>query len=51
MKLKIFLVFFITSLFSCLSAQEPVRLKVMTYNLRFGELSSLKNIADFYCWK
>ena len=47
MKLKIFLVFFITSLFSCLSAQEPVRLKVMTYNLRFGELSSLKNIADF----
>ena len=37
----------ITSLFSCLSAQEPVRLKVMTYNLRFGELSSLKNIADF----
>ena len=47
MKPKIFLVFFITSLFSYLSAQEPVCLKVMTYNLRFGELSSLKNIADF----
>lgn len=47
MKQNILFVFFISSLFSFSFAQEPVRLKVMTYNLRFGELSSLKEIADF----
>jgi endonuclease/exonuclease/phosphatase family metal-dependent hydrolase len=47
MKLKILLVFFLGFLYSSLFAQESVRLKVMTYNLRFGELASLKDIADF----
>lgn len=30
-----------------LSGKEPVRLKVMTYNLRFGELASLEGLASF----
>lgn len=47
MKLKSLFIFLIASLFSSLFAQEPMRLKVMTYNLRFGELASLKDIADF----
>lgn len=47
MKLKISFVLFLFFLLSPLFAQESVRLKVMTYNLRFGELVSLKEIADF----
>lgn len=27
--------------------KNPIRLKVMTYNLRFGELATLKELADF----
>lgn len=47
MRLSVLFVFFIASLFSFSSAQESVRLRVMTYNLRFGELASLKELADF----
>ena len=28
-------------------AEEPLKIKVMTYNLRFGELASLEEIANF----
>lgn len=47
MKLKILLVFFLAFLLSQSFAQEPIRLKVMTYNLRFGELASMTDVADF----
>lgn len=47
MKLIISSVLFLFFLLSSSFAQESVRLKVMTYNLRFGELASLKKIADF----
>ena len=29
----------------CVGAQEPLKLRVMTYNLRFGELASLEELA------
>ncbi len=29
------------------TTKKPVRLKVLSYNLRFGELASLKELADF----
>ncbi len=37
---------------SCITAQEkkdnvPVKLKILCYNLRFGELASLEQLADF----
>ncbi len=32
-------------------SKEPVRLKIMTYNLRFGELASLEELADFIAEK
>ena len=47
MKLIISSILFLFFLLSSSFAQESVRLKVMTYNLRFGELASLKKIADF----
>lgn len=40
----------LVALFSLLGkgeAKEPVRLKVMTYNLRFGELATLEELANF----
>lgn len=30
-----------------LSGKEPLRIKVMTYNLRFGELASLEQLGEF----
>lgn len=30
-----------------IQAEKPLRLKVMTYNLRFGELASLEQLAEF----
>ena len=32
---------------AAVQAEKPVRLKVMTYNLRFGELASLEQLAEF----
>lgn len=32
---------------SCLSAQEKTQLKIMSYNLRFGELASLEQLGNF----
>lgn len=47
MKSKILFLFVLGFLYSSLCAQEAVRLKVMTYNLRFGELASLEDIGGF----
>ncbi len=40
-------VFFVTLNIGFLSAQEKVKLKVLCYNLRFGELASLEELAGF----
>ena len=47
MTLKYFLAFFFAVMPFSFFAQKSVQLKVMTYNLRFGELASIKEIADF----
>lgn len=48
MKYKILFFLFSLSLFSCTQAQDrPVQLKVLSYNLRFGELASLEELAEF----
>lgn len=47
MKLKVLIGFLLTFYCFASMAQESVRLKVMTYNLRFGELASLREMADF----
>lgn len=36
----------IVAINSAVSAQDTIRVKVMTYNLRFGELSSLEDLAS-----
>lgn len=46
MKLKIFL-FFVTFTSVLFGQEPPVRLKVLSYNLRFGELASLEELASF----
>lgn len=45
LKIVIFLSLFTFS--RVLSAQENIRLKVLCYNLRFGELASLEELAEF----
>ena len=48
MKYKFLILLFSLSLFSCVIAQEkPKQLKVLSYNLRFGELASLEEFAEF----
>ena len=48
MKYKILILIFSLSLFSCAFAQEkPKQLKILSYNLRFGELASLEELAEF----
>lgn len=48
MKSIIYLFLFFFSFVSVSHAQEkPFRLKVLSYNLRFGELASLEELADF----
>lgn len=48
MKHKIYILFFFWSMVSALGAQEQTtQLKVLCYNLRFGELASLEELADF----
>lgn len=48
MKCKFLILLFSLSLFSCAFAQEkPKQLKVLSYNLRFGELASLEELAEF----
>ena len=44
MKLIISSILFLFFLLSSSFAQESVRLKVMTYNLRFGELASFISV-------
>ena len=48
MKYKFLILLFSFTLFSYIVAQEkPQQLKVLSYNLRFGELASLEELADF----
>lgn len=48
MKRNIFFFLFSFTLISSIYAQEkPEHLKVLSYNLRFGELASLEELADF----
>jgi len=45
-QLKIVIVLFLVAWRINLSAQENVRLKVLSYNLRFGEMASLEQLAE-----
>lgn len=47
MKLIIFLVLWMIFPWGNVLGNEPVCLKVMTYNLRFGELATLEELANF----
>lgn len=48
MKYKILILLFSFTFFSAAYAQEkPVQLKVLSYNLRFGELASMEELAEF----
>ncbi len=44
---KTVIVLFLVACWINLSAQKNVRLKVLTYNLRFGEMASLEQLAEF----
>jgi endonuclease/exonuclease/phosphatase (EEP) superfamily protein YafD len=46
-KSKFVIVLFLVVCCTTLTAQENIRLKVLTYNLRFGELASLEELAEF----
>lgn len=48
MKYKLLILLFSFALFSSVFAQEkPKQLKILSYNLRFGELASLEELAEF----
>ena len=48
MKYKFLILVFSFAIFSNVFAQEkPVQLKILSYNLRFGELASLEELAEF----
>lgn len=44
---KILLTGFLLCIVICLTAQDKVTLKVLNYNLRFGELASLEELASY----
>lgn len=48
MKFRFLIIYFCILFLPNINAQEnPIRFKVLSYNLRFGELASLEELADF----
>lgn len=46
MKFKLIFLFIVCAFAQCFAQQDTLRLKVMTYNLRFGELSTLDQLGE-----